>query len=571
MTSPGAGLADELDSTDSVAVAMVDGVGIGLARGDDQWAIPTQHPGDVFGELHAAVEPRWVWWGRETAARITAAPVAIDRGWDVMAVFRLLFGTWQASLGEAWAELNGLPLETLPRMGQLDLLDGPTDEGNPDEPLLPSRHLRPEWIEGDYGTSAARLSSWAELALQAMTLEERMLADRADQARALSTARSESAAALLCAEMSSSGLPVDVDVAHQLIGDAAGPRPTSVRDEDRIRGERDRAVLELAPGSASLNLRNPADVLTLLRRAGFELPDTRAWRLETLRHEPLIDALLTWRKAERIATTFGYGWLDTHVRGGRLRGEWASSDGAAGRMTASAGLHNLPSVMRPMVAAPEGSRFVRADLGQIEPRVLAAVSGDSALIEATRGDDLYSPVAERLGVERDIAKVAVLGAMYGATTGESAGALSGLKANYPVAMKHLETAAEMGRASQDIFTSGGRRVRMGHSRADGDLDAAVAAAAARGRYARNALIQGAAAEFFKVWAITVRRRGRPLGAEIVLCLHDELLVLCPADQAEAAATMVVDAVVEAAHYWSPRPDVRFLADVSIVDRWSDAK
>ena len=162
--------------------------------------------------------------------------------------------------------------------------------------------------------------------------------------------------------------------------------------------------------------------------------------------------------------------------------------------------------------------------------------------------------------------------MYGATTGESAGALAGLQKSYPIAMGLLEEAAESGKAGRDVVTSGGRRVRMWTDPStDGDLDRAVSVAAARGRYARNAVIQGAAAEFFKVWAITVRRRCRPLGAEVVLCLHDELLVHVPADAADDAAAMVDAAVGEAAHYWSPEPDVRFVADVAVVDRWSEAK
>ena len=45
------------------------------------------------------------------------------------------------------------------------------------------------------------------------------------------------------------------------------------------------------------------------------------------------------------------------------------------------------------------------------------------------------------------------------------------------------------------------------------------------------MIQGAAAELFKVWAVTVRARCAPLGARIVLCLHDELLVHVPHEQA----------------------------------------
>src|SRR5690606_30588911 len=151
----------------------------------------------------------------------------------------------------------------------------------------------------------------------------------------------------------------------------------------------------------------------------------------------------------------GYRWLDEHVSDRRLRGEWSASDGAAGRMTASAGLHNLPAELRPAVAADHGWVLVRADLGQVEPRVLAAVSGDRALIAATAADDLYRPVADRLGVTREIAKVAVLGAMYGATTGTSAQALHGLQREYPVAMGLLEAAAAAGRAGEDVHTVGG--------------------------------------------------------------------------------------------------------------------
>jgi DNA polymerase I len=139
-------------------------------------------------------------------------------------------------------------------------------------------------------------------------------------------------------------------------------------------------------------------------------------------------------------------------------------------------------------------------------------------------------------------------------------------------MAFLERAAKEGQLGHDVFTVGGRRVRVGSgSSPDGDLDRAVAAAAARGRYARNALIQGAAAEFFKVWAVIVRQRVRPLGARVVLCLHDELLVHAPADRAAAVAELVTAAVDEAAYWWSPEPDVRFVTDTTVIDRWSDAK
>ena len=96
-------------------------------------------------------------------------------------------------------------------------------------------------------------------------------------------------------------------------------------------------------------------------------------------------------------------------------------------------------------------------------------------------------------------------------------------------------------------------------------------AAARGRYGRNALIQGAAAELFKVWAATVRARVAPLGARIVLCLHDELLVHTPVAHGDAVVGLLGDCLQEAAQRWAPDGSVRFVVDISVVQRWSDAK
>jgi DNA polymerase-1 len=526
-------------------------------------------PTATIAALESVHHPRWVWWDRQAAMVLARSGVAIERCWDIAAVHRLMAGGWQNPIERVWSWLHQLDPTTAPVAGQLDFGAGSADDGDPEHPVRPDGHLRADWVAGGWSASPDRLVAWARLALATADRQRALLADK----RALSTAHAESLAELLCVELELEGLPFDTEAALAIIAEAAGPRPASLADEDAELARRDAEVLQHLDPPRPVNLRNPADVKSMLAAAGIDLPDTRAWRMEKLRQsEPLVDALLTWRKAERIATTYGYRWIDEHVSGGRLRGQWASADGAAGRMTASAGLHNMPAPMRPAVAADPGHVFVRADLGQIEPRVLAAVSGDPALIAATADDDLYQPVAARLGVDRDVAKVAVLGAMYGATTGQSAGALRGLEQNYPVAMAFLSEAAEQGRLGNDIVTIGGRRIRTGSgSSPDGDLDRAVAAAAARGRYARNALIQGAAAEFFKVWAIVVRRRMREFGATVVLCLHDELLVHGPTDRADEMAAQVAEAVDETAFYWSPVPEVRFVVDVGTVNRWSEVK
>ena len=568
---------------DLVGLALWPGVGVGLAPSaadDDAVAVEAPDDGGI-GAVVAAVEdalrPRWVVWSGATAAALVAGGRRVATCWDVAAVHRLLFGGWRAEPARVWAALHDLPIDTIPALGQLDLLGGGSDSadgaGDPEHPVQGDGHLRPEWAAGAWAATPQRLAAWAAAARAAAEAQVARLRALDVGGDALSTARSESAAELLCAELAADGLPIDLDEVRRIITAAVGPPPRTEAEAEARRRQRDALVLTHAPLGGGVDLRNPAQVKALLRQVGVDVPDTRAWRLEPYRDvHPLVEALLTWRKAERVATTYGWGWLDGHVGSdGRLRGAWSGSDGAAGRMTAEAGLHNLPAEMRPAVAADPGWVLVRADLGQIEPRVLAAVSGDAALARATQADDLYAPVAKRLGVERAVAKVGVLAAMYGQTSGVAGQALRGLDAAYPVAMGYLRAADESGRAGHDVRTHGGRLVRMGATPDGLEHAQERSIAAARGRYARNAMVQGAAAELFKAWAVTVRARAAASGARIVLCLHDELLVHAPAEQGAAVAQLLDDCLAEASSRWAPGGAVRFVADTSVIHRWSEAK
>jgi DNA polymerase I len=551
------------------------------------------------------LRPRWVTWSGETAARLAAAGVRLATCWDVAAVHRLLFGRWRADPGWAWAHLHGLPLDAMPaiRPGELFAATGEVDGGDPDaagsdDPIGPGGYLRPAWIDGEWASTPARMTRWARLAHEAALAQRTAAASagiREDRIRD-DTVRSESTAELLCAELAADGLPVHLASAERILAEIIGPRPRDRAEAARLRADRDERVLRHAPATAAtMDLRSPVQVKALLRQAaGIDVPDTRAWRLEQYRDaHPLVTALLEWRKAERISTTYGYAWLDAYVGAdGRLRGSWTGSDGAAGRMTASAGLHNMPAILRQAVIADDGHLFIRADLGQVEPRVLAAVSGDRALIAATEADDLYLPVAAQLGIDRPTAKVAMIAAMYGQTTGHGGQAARRMKAAYPVAMAYLDDADRRARAGQDLRTYGGRLVKMSGGTAPGTTGGILTGAAAdtgagaqqgesqarvaaRGRYGRNAMIQGAAAELFKMWAVTVRARAAGRDARIVLCLHDELLVHVPESEATATAELVSDCLQETARRWAPGAGptgrVRFLADIAAVRCWADAK
>jgi DNA polymerase-1 len=578
-TPPTADVVDDLRRSgvvggDLVALTLGTSLTQGVALVSDAFGsriISGDAAADVIAAIDAEIRPRWVLWSHDPAVVLAREQVRLATCWDVAAVHRLQVGGWRAEPARVWAHVHGLDVDRLPQRQPDDLFSSiQTDDV--EEPVRDDGHLRPEWAADDWAWTGQRLQRWAGLGLDVARLQQQAMLAR--PARESATARSESTAELLCAELMVDGLPMDRGEAERIIGSLVGPRPRSESEAIEQRRRRDDEVLRLAPVGTDADLRNPAHVKSLLRRVGIEMPDTRAWRLESMREShPIVDALLVWRKAERVATTFGYAWLDEHLGSdGRLRGDWSGSDGAAGRMTATVGLHNMPALMRPAVVAESGHLFVRADLGQIEPRVLAAVSGDAALAAATVDDDLYAPVATALGVDRATAKVAVLGAMYGQTTGHGAQALRRLDAAYPVAMQYLLDADLDGQAARDLRTYGGRAIRMGSGHAEDITERdARSRAAGRGRYGRNAMVQGAAAELFKVWAVTVRARAAALQARIVLCLHDELLVHAPEDRADDVAALLHQCLDEAAHRWAPDDAVRFVADVSVISRWSEAK
>ena len=210
----------------------------------------------------------------------------------------------------------------------------------------------------------------------------------------------------MCVDLAVTGCRSTGPGIEALIEEAAGPVRSPSPDEVAAHAHRDKAVLDLVPGREATDLPQSRSGQGAAHGVGVEVPNTRKWVLggpacgAPGRRRP---PRLARKRADRH-----HLWAPLVGRGvgadDRLRGSWTACDGAGGRMTADNGLHNLPAALRPGVAAHLGRVLVRADLGQIEPRVLAVVSGDRTFAEATRADDLYAPVAARLGVERPIAK-----------------------------------------------------------------------------------------------------------------------------------------------------------------------
>ena len=269
------------------------------------------------------------------------------------------------------------------------------------------------------------------------------LAASAERGRLALLLAAESSGALVAAEMTHTGLPWRADVHERLLTELLGPRPAAGQRPAAL--ERLLVEIRAAFGAPGLNPDSPGELLRALQTAGLPVTDTRSWTLEQLEH-PGIPALLEYKKLSRLLQANGWNWLDSWVREGRFRsyflpggvvtGRWASNGGGA---------LSVPTQVRSAAVADDGWRFVVADVAQLEPRVLAGMSGDTAMAEAARSTDLYQGmVAGGAVATRAEAKVGMLGAMYGATRGESGRMMPRLTRRYPRAIGLVEEAARAG-------------------------------------------------------------------------------------------------------------------------------
>jgi DNA polymerase-1 len=223
------------------------------------------------------------------------------------------------------------------------------------------------------------------------------------------------------------------------------------------------------------------------------------------------------------------------------------------------------------------------------------MSRDSALARAARGQDLYAGIVESGAVPtRAQAKVAILGAMYGATTGDSGRLLPALRRTYPRAMALVDDAARVGEQGGVVSTwlgrtspttsAGWRDTQAAAAEPDAsgaDEAQARRRAADRGRFTRNFVVQGTAAEWALVWLADLRTRlaamdpvdedrGAPASGPVfstrphlAFFLHDEIIVHTPLARADEVAEAVRDAAASAARLLFGRFPVDFPLDLRI--------
>ncbi|MFG3499243.1 bifunctional 3'-5' exonuclease/DNA polymerase [Streptomyces sp. NPDC047928] len=516
---------------------------------------------------------RWVW--RSTAGlypRLLAAGVRVERCYDVEAAEQLLLGH-EGRLGEprsaaaAWARLHDRPVPADP----------------------PQRAAEPSAQSSLFEARAAGPELPFEALVEVYAEQQRRhaAAEHPDRMRLLTAA--ESAGTLVAAEMHRAGLPWRADVHRAVLHELLGERYAG--------GGEPRRLAELADEvSAAFGHRVrpdlPADVVKAFARAGVRVRSTRRWELAEIDH-PAVEPLLAYKTLYRIWTAHGWSWLQDWVRDGRFRPEYLPGGTVSGRWTTNGGgALQIPKVIRRAVVADEGWRLVVADADQMEPRVLAAISRDPGLMEvAGHDDDLYTRLSDRaFSGSRDHAKLALLGAIYGQTSGDGLKNLAALRRRFPRAVAYVDDAAKAGEEGRLVRTWLGRTSPRAAGAGEPDEagipqeDTAPAAtddgftpgyasvnARARGRFTRNFVVQGSAADWALLMLAALRRATAGMRAELVFFQHDEVIVHCPADEAPAVAEAIRAAGDLAGRIAFGDTPVRFPFTTATVERYADAK
>ena len=319
---------------------------------------------------------------------------------------------------------------------------------------------------------------------------------------------------------------------------------------------------------------------------------TNADVLEKLRWQhPIVADVLEYRQYSKLKSTYADGLLKVIDADGRIRTSFQMTVTATGRLSSTEpNLQNIPtrtelgSQMRRMFVAAPGNLLVDADYSQIELRLLAHISGDEVMQQAFRsGEDFHTltaskvfhvPPEEVTHQMRSRAKAVNFGIVYGispfslsqdigVTVAEAKEYMERYFATYTGVRRYMTEVVEQARQQGYVVTLFGRR------RALPELKSSNFNLRSFGeRVALNMPIQGTAADIMKLAMIRVEQRlsGEGLAARLIMQVHDELIVECPAAEAPRVEALLQEEMQGVAQLSVPLP-----ADAHSGPDWLSAK
>lgn len=279
---------------------------------------------------------------------------------------------------------------------------------------------------------------------------------------------------------------------------------------------------------------------------------TNAEVLENLRHtHPAVELLLSYRQKTKLKSTYCDALAAAVSFDGRIHSTFNQTETRTGRISSlEPNLQNIPvrqtegKELRKYFRAKEGYSLCDADYSQIELRVLASMSNDKNMISAFEsGTDIHTVTASKafsMPIEmvtptlRSRAKAVNFGIVYGigafslskdigVSVKEAKEYINGYLAAYPEIDGYMTKTIENAKKDGFVTTLFGRRRYIPEITAQNKMLVSFGE-----RVARNAPIQGTAADIIKIAMIRVSERIKKenLDASLILQVHDELIVEC---------------------------------------------
>ena len=306
--------------------------------------------------------------------------------------------------------------------------------------------------------------------------------------------------------------------------------------------------------------------LPVLKKTPKGAPSTDASVLEKLEDQhPIVEALLSFRELDKLRSTYVESLLALVADDGRVHGRFNQTGAATGRLSMEQpNLQNIPTrsaegrEIRRAFVAREGSRFFVADYSQIELRILAHLSGDPGLVEAFDADvDIHAataarvndvPLSEVTDDMRRTSKMINFGLLYGM---EAYGLAQRLDIERSEAQRHIDeyfvqfpdVREFMAGIVDEARTTGYTTTILGRRRYLPELHSRSVRERQMGeRMALNAPIQGSAADIIKKAMIHLdeRLRSDGFGAEMLIQIHDELVLEVPEAELDDVAALTID-------------------------------
>lgn len=304
---------------------------------------------------------------------------------------------------------------------------------------------------------------------------------------------------------------------------------------------------------------------------------TSADVLEKLRNKhPIIQNILDYRTLTKLKSTYADGLLKVIDADGRIHTNFQMTVTATGRLSSTEpNLQNIPirkefgSEIRKMFVASPGNVLVDADYSQIELRLLAHISKDTAMRDAflsgvdfhtaTASQVFNTPVEEVTARQRSNAKAVNFGIVYGisawslagdigVSTSEAKEYMDAYYEKYPGVRQYMEDIKEKAREDGYVVTLYQRRRYLPELKSSNFNTRSFGE-----RVALNMPIQGTAADIIKLAMVNVanRLKKEKLEGKLILQVHDELIVECPEKEAETVSKLLAEEMENVIHLSVP--------------------